>query len=198
MKIRRWSPALLVLMLACTPQTQPERATDTAAPSAPAPAASPMNVSSPAFAANGAIPSQYGCDGAGISPPLVFGGVPAAAKSVALIVEDPDAPSGAFTHWVVWNIAPTTRSISEGRPPDGAVAGTNGFGKSGWGGPCPPSGMHHYVFNLYALDASLNLPPSATSAEVKAAMRGHVVAQSQLVGTYSRSGATTASGHGAT
>src|SRR6185312_6897701 len=97
-----------------------------------------------------AIPAKYTCDGAGISPPLAFGGIPPNAKTLALVVIDPDAPSGPFRHWIVLNIPPSTTRVAEGAAPAGGMEAENGFGQRGWGGPCPPNGEHHYVFNLYA------------------------------------------------
>src|SRR6266540_1916694 len=131
-----------------------------------------MTLSSPAFPNNGAIPAKYTCDGANVSPPLTIGDVPSGTKSLALTVDDPDAPGGTFTHWLVWKIPPTTTSIGEGEH-----IGTeekSSFGKPGYGGPCPPSGLHHYVFTLYAL--ADEAPPS----------KGKVIAQTQLIGTYKR------------
>lgn len=136
-----------------------------------------MTISSSAFVANGPIPERYTCDGAGISPPLAFGGVPANARALALVVVDPDAPSGSFDHWVVWNIPPGVAAVAEGQPPAGGTEGTNGFGQKGWGGPCPPNGEHHYVFNLYALDA-----PVGGAGEIAK----HAFAQARLVGVYKR------------
>ncbi|HEX9405787.1 MAG TPA: YbhB/YbcL family Raf kinase inhibitor-like protein [Thermoanaerobaculia bacterium] len=144
-----------------------------------------MNISSSAFKEGGAIPAKYTCDGANGSPPLVFGGIPSGAKSLALIVDDPDAPGGTFDHWIVWNIPPNTTTVAEGQSPQG-VAGRNGFGKSGYGGPCPPSGEHRYQFKLYALDAMLNLPPSSSKGDVETAMNNHTLAKAQIVGRYKR------------
>src|SRR5438874_13828697 len=126
-------------------------------PGVPAKPSFGMTLSSPAFANNGEMPKKYGCSasgGAAVSPPLTIAVVPQEAKSLALIVDDPDAPGGTFTHWVVWNIAPTTTSIAEGLPPAGASEGRSSSGKNGYAAPCPPSGEHHYVFTLYALDAA--------------------------------------------
>ena len=149
-------------------------------PDAPAKPSMGMTLASPAFANGGEIPAKYGCSGGGqaVSPPLTIGGVPAQAKSLALIVDDPDAPGGTFTHWLVWNIAPATASVAEGLPPAGASEGKNGYGKSGWGAPCPPSGEHHYVFVLYALDA----PQIARADEIPK----HTVAQAKLMGWYTK------------
>lgn len=144
-----------------------------------------MNISSSAFADRGSIPSKYTCDGANSSPPLAFASVPAGAKSLALVVDDPDAPGGTFDHWIVWNIPPNTTSIGEGQSPQG-TSGRNGFGKSGYGGPCPPNGEHRYQFKLYALDTTLNLPAGASKADLERAMNGHTLAQAQIVGRYRR------------
>lgn len=140
------------------------------------------------FAANESIPSIFTCDAANVNPPLTITDVPLTAQSLALIVDDPDAPAGTWTHWVLWNIAPTTKEIKQNTVPEGAVQGVTSFGKSGWGGPCPPSGTHHYHFKLYALNvADLGLPPSATVSQVVAAVNKRVIAQTDLVGLYKRS-----------
>ena len=144
-----------------------------------------MKITSSAFQEGANIPSQFTCDGAGTSPPLQIADIPSDAKSLALIVDDPDAPSGLFTHWMVWNIPPQTSAVGEGNTPKG-VQGTNDFGKSGYGGPCPPSGTHRYYFKIFALDRELDLPFGANRGQVDAAMKGHVVAQGELMGRYSR------------
>ena len=146
----------------------------------------PLEISSPVFPEGGEIPSKYTCDGDDASPPLAFTGIPEKARSLVLIVDDPDAPAGTWVHWVVWNIPPDTREIPENSVPDGALQGTNDFGKRKYGGPCPPSGTHRYFFKLYALDANLSLPPGATKAQVEGAMNGHVVARAERVGRYAR------------
>lgn len=144
-----------------------------------------MKISSSAFADGKSIPSKYTCDGADTSPPLSIEGVPPGAKSLALIMDDPDAPGGTFDHWIVWNIDPKTTAIAEGQSPKG-IAGRNGFGKDGYGGPCPPSGEHRYYFKLYALDMTLNLPPSSKKADLEKAMKGHTLADAQMMGRYRR------------
>ena len=144
-----------------------------------------MEVTSSAFKDGGDIPSKFSCDGANTSPPLQISDVPAAAKTLVLIVDDPDAPSGLFTHWMVWNLSPQTSTISEGSAP-GGVHGTNDFGKSGYGGPCPPSGTHRYYFRVFALDRKLDLANGAKRSQLDAAMKGHVTAQGELMGRYSR------------
>jgi len=144
-----------------------------------------MKISSSAFADGKSIPSKYTCDGADTSPPLSIEGVPPGAKSLALIMDDPDAPGGTFDHWIVWNIDPKTTAIAEGQSPKG-IAGRNGFGKDGYGGPCPPSGEHRYYFKLYAMDMTLNLPPSSKKADLEKAMKGHTLADGQMMGRYRR------------
>jgi Raf kinase inhibitor-like YbhB/YbcL family protein len=144
-----------------------------------------MKITSSAFQEGANIPSKFTCDGSDASPPLQIADIPSEAKSLALIVDDPDAPSGLFTHWIVWNIPPQTSAVGEGNTPKG-VQGTNDFSKSGYGGPCPPSGTHRYCFKIFALDRELDLPFGAKRGQVDAAMKGHVVAQGELMGRYSR------------
>ena len=144
-----------------------------------------MKITSSAFQEGGNIPSKFTCDGSDTSPPLQITGVPSEAKSLVLIADDPDAPSGLFTHWLVWNIPPQTNSISEGSAPKG-VHGTNDFGKPDYKGPCPPPGTHRYSFKIYALDRELDLRDGAKRSQLDAAMKGHVVAQGVLVGRYAR------------
>lgn len=145
-----------------------------------------MNIQSPAFSHNGAIPPKYTCDGDDVSPPLLISGAPKNAKSLALIADDPDAPRGTWVHWVAWNIPPETMEIAEGALPADARDGVTDFGRAGYGGPCPPSGTHRYFFKLYALDTMLNLSATATKTDLEGAMRGHILAETQLVGTYCR------------
>jgi len=145
-----------------------------------------MKLTSAAFQANGEIPSKYTCDGLNVSPPLIIEGVPAGAKSLVLIVDDPDAPVGDWVHWLVWNIKPETKEIAENSVPEGAVQGTTDFGKPGWGGPCPPSGIHHYQFKLYALDAELSLSSGTKKADLEKAVSPHTIDSTLLVGLYQR------------
>ena len=145
-----------------------------------------LNISSPAFEMNGLIPAKYTCDGLNVNPPLVIGGVPSGTKSLALIVDDPDAPMGIWVHWVVWNVKPTTREIKESSVANGAVEGVNDFRRNAYGGPCPPSGTHRYFFKLYALDTSLELSPNMNKAGLESAMKGHVLSQTEFVGIYKR------------
>jgi Raf kinase inhibitor-like YbhB/YbcL family protein len=144
-----------------------------------------MKITSSAFQEGGNIPSKFTCDGSDTSPPLQITGAPSEAKSLLLIADDPDAPSGLFTHWLVWNIPAQTNSIAEGSAPKG-VQGTNDFGKSGYRGPCPPPGTHRYSFKIFALDRGLDLRSGAKRSQVDAAMKGHVIAQGELVGRYAR------------
>ena len=144
-----------------------------------------MKITSSAFHEGGNVPSKFTCEGSDTSPPLQITGVPSGAQSLVLIADDPDAPSGLFTHWLIWNIPPQTTSISEGNAPRG-VHGTNDFGKSGYKGPCPPSGTHMYSFKVFALDRELDLHGGSKRSQLDAAMKGHVIAQGELVGRYTR------------
>ena len=162
------------------------------APPQPADSQALFVITSPAFVAGAKIPVEYTCDGQNFSPPLDWGQGPVGTTSFALIVDDPDAPSGAFAHWVIFNLPPDTRSLPETVPnenklPSGALQGKNGFGKIGYAGPCPPTGSpHHYRFTLYALDKSLDLATGASKEQALRAMQGHVLAESQLIGMYQR------------
>ena len=145
-----------------------------------------LQITSPVFPHNGMIPSKFTCDGADVSPTLSIAGIPEKTRSLALIVDDPDAPAGTWVHWVVWNIGAGTKEIPEGSVPQEAIQGKNDFGKQGYGGPCPPSGTHRYNFKLYALDASIALKSGATKAQIEEAMKGHVLAKAELIGLYRR------------
>ena len=145
-----------------------------------------LSISSPAFAHTASIPERYTCDGRDISPPLLIEAVPGGAKSLALIVDDPDAPLGTWVHWLVWNIPPQTREVRESSLPAGAVQGLNSWRRNSYGGPCPPSGTHRYFFRLYALDSQLKLAPATTKAGLEHAMQGHIIAQGELMGTFRR------------
>ena len=149
-------------------------------------AASEISISSVAFRGGEKIPEKFTCKGENVNPPLQFPGVPGEARSLVLIVEDPDAPSGLFTHWLVWNIDPTARQISEKSSPAGAVQGTNDFGKIGYGGPCPPSGTHRYFFRIFALDQKLDLKSGAKRKELDKAMAGHILARGELMARSTR------------
>lgn len=145
-----------------------------------------MKITSSAFSHNSKIPSKYTCDGENINPPLQFVDVPSSAKSLALIVDDPDAPAKTWVHWVVYNIDPQTSEVKENSIPQGGIEGTTDFGKPGYGGPCPPSGVHRYFFKLYALDSALDLPQKAGKQIVEEKMKEHIIDQTELIGLYSR------------
>jgi Raf kinase inhibitor-like YbhB/YbcL family protein len=149
-----------------------------------------VKLTSAAFQEGGAIPKQYTADGRNLSPPLKWRDPPAEAKSFAVVCEDPDAPRGTFTHWVLYNLPAESRQLGEGVAPeaaDGATPGVNDFGKAGYGGPSPPPGKpHHYVFKLYALDGPLDLRAGATKSQLLTAAKGHVLAEGQLTGMYGR------------
>jgi Raf kinase inhibitor-like YbhB/YbcL family protein len=142
-------------------------------------------LSSSAFENDGTIPSEYTCDGSNISPPLTITNVPTTAQSLALIVEDPDAPRGTVTHWIVWNIPPQKHQFDKGEKID-LPQGITVFGTTGYGGPCPPSGTHRYFFKLYALDTMLDLGDGSTKDNLVQVMNGHILGQSTLMGKYSR------------
>jgi Raf kinase inhibitor-like YbhB/YbcL family protein len=151
-----------------------------------------MQVTSAAFKNNESIPAQYTCEGKNISPPLAWTGAPAGTRSFVLIVDDPDAPHGVWTHWVVFDLPADTTELAEDTPKSQSITGnakqgTNDFKQVGYGGPCPPAGKpHRYFFKLYALDTLLDLKPGASKNQVEAALAQHVLAQGQLVGTYQR------------
>ncbi len=150
-----------------------------------------FEVTSSAFAQGEPIPVKYTCDGDDISPPLAWGDPQEGVESFALINDDPDAPVGTWVHWVLFNLPADARSLPERVPPDaelpdGSRHGQNSWRRLGYGGPCPPSGTHRYFFKLYALDTSLQLGPGADKKQVLEAMEGHVLAEAELMGVYSR------------
>jgi Raf kinase inhibitor-like YbhB/YbcL family protein len=154
-----------------------------------------LTLTSTAFSDGGEIPSKYTCQGEDVAPPLAWKGVPANTRSLALIVDDPDAPDPSaprmtWVHWVLFNLPPAATGLPEGATaedlPPGAGQGLNDWKHTGYGGPCPPRGRHRYFFKLYALDAALQLPGRATKAALEAAMQGHILEQAQLVGTYQK------------
>lgn len=145
-----------------------------------------MTIKTDAFENNGKIPSKYTCDGENISPGFTFFTVPVAARSLALIVEDPDSPSKNFTHWILFNINPLINGFDENTVPDGAIEGLNDFGEPLYGGPCPNTGEHRYVFKLYALDKNLELEKGATKQQVLNAISNHIIEESQIIGLYER------------
>jgi Raf kinase inhibitor-like YbhB/YbcL family protein len=188
--MRRFVLSLVVVLAACSgaeqtttvpPQTT---ATTVAAGTSSTAGGETMELTSPAFEHEGAIPTRFTCDGDNVSPELDISGIPDGTVSLALIMADPDAPSGTWDHWVAYDIAPTAMI-----PEDVGTLGTAGVGTSGktdYGGPCPPSGTHRYYFTVLALDAELGLPAGATKAQVQAAAEGHVIAEAALMGTYTR------------
>jgi len=145
-----------------------------------------MKIQSTAFENNQVIPKKYSCDGDGINPPLTFSEIPQDVQSLVLIVDDPDAPSGTFTHWILWNIDPRSSGISENSVPSGAIQGNSDAGEIGYVGPCPPSGTHHYFFKLFALGAKIDLPLGSKRSDLEKMMVNHIIARTELVGLYSR------------
>jgi Raf kinase inhibitor-like YbhB/YbcL family protein len=144
----------------------------------------PFRVSSPAFESRAAIPAEYSRRGGNQSPPLAFGAIPAGAKSLALVMDDPDAPAGDWIHWLVANIPSTTAQLPAGKTPAGAVVGANSWGAARYDGPQPPSGTHRYMIRVYALDAVLALEAGFTQGQLADAMKGHVLTQAQIEGTF--------------
>ena len=145
-----------------------------------------LSLTSDAFANGQSIPAKYTCKGKNISPALAWTDPPAGTQSLALIMDDPDAPGGTWVHWVVFNIPGGTHTLPEDLRARGISVGKNSWGDMRYGGPCPPGGTHRYFFKLYALDSPLNLSPGATKDQVLKAMDGHTLAQGELVGTFSR------------
>lgn len=161
----------------------------------PIPKTMPFILTSPAFAPNGSIPAKYTCEGGDLSPPLEWFGVPSDAKTLALIVDDPDAPDPAkpqrvYVHWVLYNIPASVTKLPENAAkiglPSGAIQGSNDWGKQGYGGPCPPIGRHRYFFKLYALDNDLEGLQNPTKAQLEKAMEEHLVDNAELIGTYQK------------
>lgn len=182
------SLVLAVLLLSCAgngaESPAPEIGEEEAGPQVPPEAQ--LEVTSSAFAQGEAIPQKYTCDGEDVSPPLAWTGAPESVASYALIMDDPDAPAGTWVHWVLFDISPQTTQLAEDVPATVGVQGNSSWNRTGYGGPCPPSGEHRYFFKLYALDTTLGLEAGATKEEVLQAMSDHVVAQGELMGTYSR------------
>ena len=144
-----------------------------------------MKITSQAFPEGGTIPEKFSKNDQNVNPPLRIEGTPAEAKSLVLIVDDPDAPVGLFTHWLVWNIDPKTTDIAEHSVPEKAVQGTNDYPGPGYDGPQPPSGTHRYYFKVFALDTTLDLPAGAKRKDLDKAINGHVIGEGQLMGRYS-------------
>jgi Raf kinase inhibitor-like YbhB/YbcL family protein len=150
-----------------------------------------IQITSPVFEDGGAIPEKYTCDDLDISPPIEWTDVPEGTKTLAIVCDDPDAPMKTWIHWIIFNIPGDVTHLPENVPPEkelanGARQGMNDFHKVGYGGPCPPSGMHRYFFKIYALDTALDLPPGVSKSHLMIAMEGHVLAEAHLMGTYTR------------
>lgn len=190
-KYLRISASILIFLLTLN-ACQGDRAGQPAQPGQPTPAVAEIQIQSSAFVAGGTIPQRHTCDGDDISPPLTWSEPPAGTQSLALIVDDPDAPAGTWDHWLLFNIPATVRSLTEGIPPTQVIDGTgthgnNSWGRPGYGGPCPPKGStHRYEFKLYALDTVLDLDPGVGKRELEKAMSGHILAAGQLSGRYGR------------
>lgn len=144
-----------------------------------------MKISSPAFTSGGFLPPRFSREEGNVSPPLALADIPAEAASIALIMEDPDAPHGTFTHWLVWNIPTHPSDLAEDHLPPNAVIGKNDFGDTGYGGPRPPSGTHRYYFHAYALDCQLDLRAGASRSELEQAMEKHVLENASIMGRFS-------------
>ena len=145
-----------------------------------------MKIESTAFKDNKLIPPKYTCDGEGVNPPLVISDVPENAKSLVLIVDDPDAPRGTFVHWIVWNISPHIKEIPENSCPQNSVEGMTDSGRSGYCAPCPPYGTHRYFFKLFALNTTLDLDTSVGAADIEKEIEKNILVKTQLVGLYRR------------
>ncbi|MEK9165422.1 MAG: YbhB/YbcL family Raf kinase inhibitor-like protein [Patescibacteria group bacterium] len=180
-------PAIALLLTGC--QTQPSESIESAKtlgiPDQPK-IMGQLQLKSPDFLDQGQISSKYTCDGEDINPPLEISGVPEGAQTLALIVDDPDAPAGDWAHWLLWNIPVEVSKISENSAPLKAVQGKTDFNQNKYGGPCPPSGAHRYQFKLYALDSQLNLTLNTRKKNLEKAMQGHILDQVLLVGLYKR------------
>jgi Raf kinase inhibitor-like YbhB/YbcL family protein len=174
---------LLVLVVGCAKRDVAPEPRPASLPESEAAEMEKFTVTSTAFQNNAMIPSKYTCDGADVNPPLVIAGLPKAAQSLVLIVDDPDAPAGTWDHWIVWNIPPGN-AIDEDSVP--GTQGVNSFRTHEYGGPCPPSGTHRYFFKVYALDARLSLSDSSGERDVENAMKGHILAKAELMGLYKR------------
>lgn len=175
----------ILILAACSSSTEDTSADSGAAPTTSTETSTPtMGLSSPAFAEGEVIPTEYTCDGADTSPQLDIAGIPAGTVSLALIMDDPDAPGGTWDHWLAFNIEPT-EMIGTGEDAIG-TGGRNSWDETGYGGPCPPSGSHRYFFRVFALDSTLFLDEGADKATVTASMKGHTLEMAELMGVYSR------------
>jgi Raf kinase inhibitor-like YbhB/YbcL family protein len=178
--MQRWLIVFLLTLSACTPTSI--QSTEVAMT---------LSITSPAFKNGSSIPAEYTCISKDISPTLAWSGQPAATKSFALIMDDPDAAGGTWVHWVIYNIPASARGLQEAAPTkvqlaDGSLNGVNSWGNLGYGGPCPPSGTHRYFFKLYALDTMLDLPSGANKQKLLSVMQDHILAQGELMGTFSK------------
>lgn len=144
-----------------------------------------FQLTSNSFTKNSKIPSKYTCDGENVSPQLTIMGTPPPTKSLVIIVDDPDSPSGQFIHWILYNLTPDNTTISEGSIPSGSQEGMNSFGNKGYGGPCPHQGLHHYVFTLFALNIRLELN-NPSIKELQSAIKGNIIEEARLIGLYQR------------
>lgn len=182
---------LSLLFLSCGRGKKPEQSSTAEQPTRGGTTMA-LEVTSTAFRNDETIPRKYTCQGEDVSPPLKFQGIPEGTKSLALICDDPDAPMGTWVHWVAWSIPPSAPGLPEGAAKDAALPGgirqgLNSWDKHGYGGPCPPAGKpHRYLFKLYALDFEPELPDTATAREVEIAIRGHIIAEGQLMGKYEK------------
>jgi Raf kinase inhibitor-like YbhB/YbcL family protein len=181
------SAVVLLLFISCAGRRQ-EAVPPTATPNRDKPE---IKLTSAAFKDGESIPRAYTCDGVNISPPLEWSGAPKTAKTIAIVCDDPDAPAGTWVHWVLYNMPAENIGLVENLPATesvkaGGFQGLNDFGKTGYGGPCPPSGTHRYSFRVYAVDSELPLKAGATKADLMKALEGHVLMQGQLMGTYRR------------
>ena len=182
-----WSSARSIVVLACLLAHAPLFSSGQPR----LPAGPDFSLNSPSFQPNGEIPARFSCGGADLSPAVIWTEPPAGAASFALIMDDPDAPGGVFTHWLIYDLPANLRQLPEGvrasAGPPGTRQGRNGFGREGYNGPCPPPGpTHRYFFRLYALDKMLNLPPGTSKDKLLRAMKGHVLAQAEVVGRFAR------------
>ncbi len=178
--MRRWFIVLLLALSACAPASLP-----------PMEVSMTLSVTSSAFHNGQPIPAIYSCKGDDTSPALMWDVPPVGTKSFALIMDDPDAPGGTWVHWVIYNIPASSRGLQAAAPTkaqlsDGSLNGVNSWKKLGYGGPCPPSGTHRYYFKLYALDTMLSLSSSANKEKLLSTMQGHILAQGELMGTFSK------------
>ena len=183
-QVALWMTLLTIIAVGATSCTMSE-------PELPDEGEMTLSLSSPAFQEGEDIPITYTCDGQDVSPPLTWGEPPSETQSFALIMDDPDAPGGVFTHWLLFNLPADSRELLEAVPPNelanGALQGKNDFGTIGYGGPCPPPGpAHHYRFTIYALDQALDLMTDASRKQVIDAITGHILARGQLIGMYQR------------